>query len=449
MKIHVWSWPRQPWRQAPAPLFLLILQLAFFLGGADQGVAQAQLAFPRGSEIQVTMGNGGFIFSPRVAMFGDGGFAVVWGAARDFSSERLLHVRFFAADGSPATGELLLDTGAGPRADVQTPDALVADPAGNLLLVYEHVDPATLATAVYALRLDRNGAPLGRPVRVNRASAQGRFGAVAAVVPPALGGGFAVAWTGVVPDPNPLSNPIATDVFLRRLDAGGRLLGPQRDIYAGGAITQPAVTAIGAAPDGSLTLSYVEGADIPFAACQRVAPDGTAANPVEVTGDLGPPGNQDVPSLSMAANGSFAIAWQNGPTAPGTHQSVAARLFAPDGSPVTGELAVSRPRLADQVLAVDGPTAAPLDGGGFVAVWGDRSGGAGGPSLRMRALAADGQSLTRPLRLDQSTGGAIFSPIVAGNPAGNLVAVWIASPNGFAPPENLRARLIDARPPPP
>jgi predicted nucleic acid-binding protein len=33
-------------------LFLPILSLAFFLGGAGQDVAQAQLAFPRGSEIQ-------------------------------------------------------------------------------------------------------------------------------------------------------------------------------------------------------------------------------------------------------------------------------------------------------------------------------------------------------------------------------------------------------------
>ncbi|HXM70565.1 MAG TPA: hypothetical protein VN970_05485, partial [Thermoanaerobaculia bacterium] len=135
---------------------------------APAALATSQPVYPQGAEIEVTAEDLSRHLSPRVAVFADGGFAITWGAARAFNRKSFLHIRFFAADGSPATREIQLASGDLRSSPRLTPDALIADPAGDLLLLYERVpDPETGSFSIYALRLNRRGAILGSPVRVS------------------------------------------------------------------------------------------------------------------------------------------------------------------------------------------------------------------------------------------------------------------------------------------
>lgn len=396
----------------------------------------SQSVYPQGAEIEVTTGDLGRHFSPRVAVFADGGFAVVWGAARSFTDKIFLHLRCFAADGSPATREIQLASGDLRSAPHQAPDALIADPAGNLLLLYEHDDPETNSFSVYALRLNRRGLILGPPARVNDPAPLVRSGAVVATVPPESGGGFVVAFTALLD-----ANFGTSEIHLRRLDAMGTPVAAELAVPQGGFSPRPDVSGIGMAPDGSVTLSLFEATDL-VAAIQRVAPNGTASAPQSVTGDLGDDGRQDTPSLAMAPDGSFAAVWDTEDGIDG-FLGVFARFFAPDGTPRSGKIALSQPRGADQFLNSSGGGTALLPGGGIVAVWSDDARvHAERQNIRWRAIDADGHRLTRDLLLSHTTAGDRNSPVVAGNAAGDLVAVWLQSGANSALPESLRARRL-------
>jgi hypothetical protein len=405
----------------------------------------SQPPFPRGNELEITAGSHGVHVSPQVAMFADGGFAVVWEAAADPESRGALHARLFAADGSPSTGELLLRTGEVPAAQAQIPESLVADAAGNLLLLYEQPDPETNIGSIQALRIDRRGALLDRPLQVDEPGPfpDGSFGAVGAAMPAASGGGFTVGWSAAVPEQ---PDSVGTDIRLRQLDSGGRPVGPERDVYQGHSL-RPGVSGIGVAADGSVVLSLVQGLLTPVVRFQRITPDGKASPPRRVTPGLSGIAQQDGASLSMASDGSFAIVWNQLATGAGALQAVVARFFAPDGTPRTGVIAVSRPRPAHQAINYNGGGAAPLPGGGVVTVWEDESGAAAtGTSIRLRSLAGDGSPLTRVLQLNQSTAAGYErgSAVIAGNGAGRYVAVWLETPVRAGLTESIRARLLQA-----
>lgn len=429
-----WHGAPQPLDQAAAPARPL---------AEIQAPPVQQPPLPRGDELEITAGGHGVHVSPQVAMFADGGFAVVWEAAASFESRGVLHARFFAADGSPTTGEFLLRTGAVPAARAQIPESLVADAAGNLLLLYEQPDPATNVSSIQALRLDRSGALLGPPRQVDEPGPLpfGSFGAVGATVPAALGGGFTVAWSADVPEQ---PDSVGTDIRLRHLDGSGRPVGAERDVYHGHRL-RPGVSGIGAAADGSVVLALVQGLLNPMVRFQRVAADGSASPPRRVTPGLSGIARQNGANLSLADNGDFAIVWNQLATGAGALQTVVARFFAPDGTPRTGVVAVSRLRTAHQVVNDNGGGAAPLPGGGVVIVWEDETGAAAtGTSIRLRSLAGDGTPLTRVLQLNQSTAAGYErgSAVIAGNGAGRYVAVWLESPVEPGLSETIRARLL-------
>jgi hypothetical protein len=427
---------RGPRRRASLVIAALLLGATV---AAAAALATSQPVVPQGAEIEVTAGDLSRHLSPRVAVFADGGFAIAWGAARSFNRKSFLHIRYFAADGSPATREIQLASGDLRSSPRLTPDALIVDPAGNLLLLYERFpDPETGSNSIYALRLNRRGAILGSPVRVSDPAQLGSCCAAVALVPPALGGGFVVAFSVLLNTTFDIS-----EIHLHRLDPMGRPVAGELAVPASGFSDNPGVAGIGMAPDGSITLSLIGGTIEPVAGIQRIAPDGTASAPRTVTGDLGDLDRQGSPSLAMAPDGSFAAVWDANDGG-GFFLGVWARYFAPDGTPRSGKIALSRPRGADQYLNYYGGNTAPLPGGGIVAVWSeDGSVRTESRTIRMRALDADGQRLTRDLLLNQATDGDRVSPVIAGNAAGDFVAVWLQQSGGsFALPESIRARRL-------
>jgi hypothetical protein len=392
------------------PRRLYALALAFLIvPGALFG-----LAAPSGPEIRVAAA--GIFTEPLTAVFPDGGFVVAWTTGAKTS---VIHARLFATSGTPVSGELSLLK---PANQVLNAIAITSD--GGFVVVWEQ--PAY--TSVFARKFDRRGKPLTAAVKVHPASRSGHYGGKVAGT---TDGGFVVAWTAIhQPDPD---SPITHGDALARFFHGNGtaagppiLLSPEIDDLTADFDIVPAAMAV--APDGSVAIVFDCFCDQPGLLLQRFTSDGTVSDYLDPT----PPGCstcqdelQLFPSLAMAPDGSFVVAWASGfgvPLSPDTPPSaIRASRLAADGTP-----------LGNDVLKVNqhgrftaAPHVAVLADGSFVVAWSDRNGRDGsGQGVFARTFDAAGNTSGPDLQLDLRTGGdQILSSIAAA--AGRAVAVWL------------------------
>jgi hypothetical protein len=414
------------------------LLVAALLAGAQAGAAQVP-AFA-GDEIRVNTQP--YLQSAhQVAVFPDGGFAVVWSAGDLTAPGRdVLHARFFGPDDAPLSEELLLLPPPPAGDGRQNADALLVDAAGNLLLIYEE-GSSTQPFAILAQRFSRSGTLLGPRIEVSAPNPLGRSRAAAAFRPD---GGFVVSWGAEV---QATADSLTWDVYMRRFDAAGNPLAPEIRTLAGGALDSAVPSGVGVAPDGSFVLGYQQRDP----ATQLFAADGTPGrmSSVHYHGDFAAGYTQFV----MAQDGSYVVAWTNygvdsrlppksyhGPLPyTGNNAGVGARFFTPGGAPRGREFEVNRIGPGEQVLG----GLAALPAGGFIAVWNDFSGRDGdGFDVYGRAFSASRRPLTPDLHLSQATTGNQFIPVAASNAAGDVVVVWFQAGDNFAAPQNLIARRL-------
>lgn len=140
-------------------------------------------------------------------------------------------------------------------------------------------------------------------------------------------------------------------------------------------------------------------------------------------------GQQWLPAVAAAADGSFVVVWQvGGGTLDFTEPVfILARLFDATGRPRSGEIQVGRRTAAN--LGRSAVAMAP--DGRFVVVWG--SGPESSSIAFGRRFAADGSALGPRFRLDRSTERSQLSPDVAMAPDGSFVAAWTQWVEGDEP----------------
>ena len=395
------------------PRRLYSLAIAFLLvPGALFG-----LAAPSGPEIRVAAA--GIRTAPLTAVFPDGGFVVAWTTGAKTS---VIHARLFAASGTPVSAEIGLMKPAN-----QALDGIAVTSDGGFVVVWEQ----PLFTSVFARKFDRHGKPLTAAVKVHPTSQFGRYGGKVAGT---RDGGFVVAWTAIhQPDPD---SPITHgDELARFFHADGTaagppiLLTPEFDDPTADFDVVPEALAV--APDGSVAIVSDCFCDQPGLTLQRFTSDATVSDDLDPT----PPGCsvcqdelQLFPSLAMAPDGSFVVAWVSGfgePFTPNPNDTppsaIRASRLAADGTP-----------LDDDVLKVNqhgrftgAPHVAVLADGSFVVAWSDRNGRDGsGQGVFARTFDAAGNTSGPDLQLDLRTGGdQILSSVAAA--AGRAVAVWM------------------------
>jgi hypothetical protein len=396
------------------PRRLYALVLAFLIvPGALFG-----LAAPSGPEIRVAAAGIPFA-GPLTAVFPDGGFVVAWTTGAKTS---VIHARLFAASGTPVSGELSLLKPAN-----QVLDAIAVTSDGGFVVVWEQ--PAF--TSVFARKFDRRGKPLTATVKVHPAS---RFLRRGGRVAGTADGGFVVAWAAEHSS-GPEYDIFHTDAVARFFHGDGTAAGPAIQLSAESndptddSGIEPAALAV--APDGSVAIISDCFCDQPGLELQRFTSDGTVSDYLDPT----PPGCstcqdelQLFPSLAMAPDGSFVVAWVSGfgvPLTPNPDDTppsaIRASRLAADGTP-----------LDDDVLKVNqhghftaAPQVAVLADGSFVVAWSDRNGRDGsGQGVFARTFDAAGNTSGPDLQLDLRTGGdQILSSIAAA--AGRAVAVWM------------------------
>lgn len=120
------------------------------------------------------------------------------------------------------------------------------------------------------------------------------------------------------------------------------------------------------------------------------------------------------PFLAARPDGSFLAVWND------TYSAIVARLFAPDGRPLGGDVGVGARALAGR--SVHQPRAAALADGGFAVVWPD------GLMLFSRVLGADGAPRGPAALLSVAEESYLYTsthpPSIAAAPDGGFVVAW-------------------------
>jgi hypothetical protein len=339
------------------------------------------------------------------------------------SRRTVVHARFHAASGAPASAEFRL----GQPAPELLLDGVAVTTDGAFVVVWEQGRPKNrFLTSVFARKFDRRGKPLTPAFVVHEGSPYSRYsGTVAGTAD----GGFVVAWAAVNP-PSPQFGIFTTDAIARFFRANGTAAGPA--IRLTGPVFDPAddagivPTAIAVAPDGSVTIVSNCFCDQPGLLLQRFRSDGVVFDDIDPASGCACRGDLTIfPSLSMAPDGSFVVAWVNGVGLHSTNPDdsfptvVRARRFAADGSALGDVFQVNQD---DRLTRT--PHVAMLADGGFVIGWTDQDGLDGDHSgVFARAYDANGDTSGPDLQLNlRKAGDQILSSIAAAGD--HAVAVW-------------------------
>jgi hypothetical protein len=142
------------------------------------------------------------------------------------------------------------------------------------------------------------------------------------------------------------------------------------------------------------------------------------------------------PSVSVAANGSFVVAWQSD-LQDGASWGVFARSFSSAGAPLTGELQVNAYTVDYQIS----PSVALLASGEFVVVWQSRLQDAYSQSVFARRFSSSGAALANEFQISAYTTGGESNPWVAADADGDFIVAWH---DGAAAAKNVFARRFSS-----
>ncbi|MEN3285420.1 MAG: large repetitive protein, partial [Solirubrobacteraceae bacterium] len=292
-----------------------------------------------------------------VAAAPDGRFVVVWSAFDIGTSAQRIVARFYAANGLPASGEVTVASAGAPSSPSVS---MAAD--GNAVVAWE------AANDILARRYVPTGAPVTGALTVAGTPLNETVPSVAAQPDD----GFVVTWD--VYHPFPADNE---DVLIGRFAADGSVRTP--GALAGGDLDDregPGVVV--AAGDGSIVAGWTVGNSGSVAVWRRYAAD---LMPLTAPIDVGsePGVDQALTNLSILPSGGVAVAWDRYVT---TSQDPEMRRFAADGTPASdvivgtsvtngyqggAELATQPSGEQAWVWTADTPSAGDGDGEGVVA----------------------------------------------------------------------------------
>jgi hypothetical protein len=230
-------------------------------------------------------------------------------------------------------------------------------------------------------------------------------------------GGFVIAWNSMGQDGD------GGGIFGQRFDAAGNKVGPEFQVntFTAGNQTWPAVVKSGDAFAIAWGSMGQDGDGMGFYV-QRFGLDGQkVGGEVRVNQSTeGHQGESDwLPGATDLTQGGFALAWTNNTAA--SVVDVFARTFSADGEPLTNELQLNQTTNGSQTRAY----LAALGEGGFVATW-DSNGQDGNlTGVSARLFGPDGKPLSQELPVNTFTKGEQFFGRVASWTDGFVVA-WIS-----------------------
>ncbi len=332
--------------------------------------AQARTVVPAGTliaggEVGINEYGTGNQTQPTMAILADGGYVITWTSDGQDGSSAGVYARRFGSDGHGIGGEFLVNT---LTAEHQDSPFVTALPDGGYLIVWETGDAAgTSGLGAYFQRYDALNQKVG-PQTV-------------------------------------LFDTAGPSVY--RTSAEALVLNDGRVVFSYGwddnSITDNSVVWIRIADKDLNWLTTT----IPVASANVAAGDR-----VSKAGDL-----------TLLENGNFAVTW-NDYTASAANWEVRVRIYDPNGTPVTGSLAVGTPStlgvsLGSQIVA--------LEDGGFIVFYDHLSNEYTGNyrGLLMHRFAADGTTVgTKGLRANSWNDNSQQFPDAISLPDGGILVAW-------------------------
>jgi hypothetical protein len=345
----------------------------------------------------------------------------------------------------------------------QSKPTVASDSSGNFVVVWTSTGQDGSNDGVFAQRYASSGVPLGSEFRVNTyttgiqhhpvvasdasgnfvivwdsvqqdGSGYGVFGQRYGTSGAPLGSEFrvntyttsdemspsvAAATSGsfVVAWQSIIQGGLPHSIFGQRYDSSGTPLGQEFPIdNTFNAGDDPAVASDAA---GDFVVVWVRG-DGSFLGIfgQRFASSGSALGP-EFRVNTATLGDQYRPAVSGDSSGAFVVAWQS-LTFQFLELDIFAQRYASSGAPLGPEFEVNTTTFDNQAA----PVVASDPAGNFVVVWMSLSGGASGYEIIGQRYASSGSPLGSEFLVNTFTPGAEVYPAVAADAAGNFVVVW-------------------------
>jgi phosphoheptose isomerase len=310
--------------------------------------------------------------------------------------------------GEPMGGEFLVNTFTTSR---QFAPALAIDARGDFVAVWSSIDQDGSAAGVFARRFSAAGAPLGAEFRVNQFTQNDQTMPDVAAVPD---GGFVVAWM------SQFQNTFGSDVYARRYDADGAPLGGEFrvNVATPGNQIDPAIATD---DDGGFVVTWSgEGAGDDSGVFARRFDASGAALGGELRVNTHTPTRQFQPSIAMAPDGNFAVAWTSQVENDGDGAGVYAQRFSAAGAPQGGEFRVHDYATSDQVS----PAVAMAADGSFAVTWASLGQDGHLWGVFARRFDAAGAAVGGDVLVNTDTTSFQQAPAIATDAGGDFVVSW-------------------------
>ena len=144
------------------------------------------------------------------------------------------------------------------------------------------------------------------------------------------------------------------------------------------------------------------------------------------------PNRQFSPAVTMLPNGNFVVVWESDNEKGDTSITIEARIFAADGSPLTGELQLNKSHYFPTTAGV---SVASDANGNFVVGWTEQNRGAGvGFDLywvKACVYNSSGSPLFSPVVVAFGDNAQLRVPVVAMNATGDWAIAWVQTDNSI------------------
>lgn len=341
-----------------------------------------------GPEFQVNLTTLDHQFQPSVTALAGGGFFVAW---THYSPDADVHGRFFDAEGSPVTGELMLNTHT--LAAQWTPRAAGLVDGGVVVTWMSSGRQDGSDWSIYGQRLNADGSRNGGEFQANTfTTLEQMYPDVAAL----RDGGFVITWQSYPGDSD------AEGIFAQRFAADGRRAGAEFQVNTseGGSQERPVVAGLA---DGGFVIAWTSAADPVGVHAQRFHADGRP-NGTEFRVGSAASDRQYDPAVAALPDGGFVITWTSW-YQDGWGDGVYGQRYGQDGTPDGSEFAVNVTTFGHQ----NDSAVAVLADGSIVPVWQsfDQDGdewGVFGRVLRPEPVQPDGPDIIGTNRGDTLVG---------------------------------------------
>ena len=310
----------------------------------------------RGSEFQINTNTANAQGNPKIAVAQDGSFVLTWESWGQDGSGYGVYARRFDRNGIPLTDEFQVNTNI--VSDQGNPAIAIADD-GSFVITWESWSQDGSGYGVYAQRYDANANPVGSEFKVNTTIASWQWHPTIATAPD---GSFVIAWESWAQDGS------GYGIFAQRFDSNGNPVSSEFQVNT------------------------------------------TITN------------SQTDPIIAMASDGSFVMVWES-LNQDGSSSGIYARKFGSNGVALTSEIQVN----TTTANAQEQPTIRVASDGSFVIAWQSLNQDGSSYGIYARKFGSNGTALTNEFQVNTTTANSQSEPAIAIDSEGNFTIVWQSS----------------------